>query len=62
MMYLFNEKYLKIYVMPGMNLKFIPFQYPTNYDYKIAHIRWYGNLLCTNLARQGQMITISGVA
>ena len=61
-LFLFNEKYLKVYVMPGMNLKFIPFQSPTNYDYKLAHIRWYGNLLCTNLKRQGVLSGITGVA
>lgn len=60
--YMFNEKYLKVHVMPGMNFKFIPFQAPTNYDYKIAHVRWYGNLLCTNLARQGAMYGVTGVA
>ena len=60
--YLFNEKYLKVHVMPGMNFKWIPWQYPTTQDIKIGHIRWYGNLLCTNLARQGQLINVSGVA
>ena len=61
-MYLFNEKYLRMYVMPGMNFRFIPFQYPTDKDLKIAHIRWYGNLICTNVARQGKITGITSVA
>lgn len=61
-LYMFNENYLKVHVMPGMNFRFIPFQYPTNQDTKIAHLRWYGNLLCTNVRKQGQMTGITGVA
>jgi len=61
-LYLFNEEYLKAWVLGGMNFKFIPFQKPRDRDVKTAHIRWYGNLLCTNVARQGQMINITGVA
>jgi len=60
--YFFNENYLRFYVFPGMNFKYIPAQYPTNQDIKVSHIRWYGNLICTNLARQGLITNIGGVA
>lgn len=58
----FNEKYIHVYVMPGMNFKWIDFQYPTNQDIRIGHVRWYGNILCTNVYKQGQMYNVTGVA
>jgi len=61
-LYLFNERYLKVWILGGMNFKFIPFSSPVNSDTKTAHTRWYGNLLCTNVYKQGQMTGITGVA
>ena len=60
-LYGFNESYLKVWTMPGMNFKFIPFAYPTDKDIKIAHIRWYGNLLCTNVSMQMKIDNIGSI-
>ena len=61
-LWMLNENHLYFAIFPGMNFKFIPFATPVDYDYKVSHIRWYGNLICDSRWSQGWMSAITGVA
>jgi len=63
-LYMLNENHLYFAVFPNMNFKFIPFSkgIPHDYDFQVAHIRWYGNLICDQRWSCGWMSAITGVA
>lgn len=52
-MHFVNENYFHLYTNENRNFAFIPFQVPFNQDAYIAHIRWYGQLVCESPRVQG---------
>lgn len=61
-LYFLNTEHLYFAVFSSMNFKFIPWDKATNSDVHIAHIRWYGALICDERRKQGWMSAITGVA
>ncbi len=61
-LYFLNTEHLYFAVFSSMNFKFIPWDKATNSDVHIAHIRWYGGLICDERRKQGWMSAITGVA
>jgi hypothetical protein len=54
--YFLNTNYLHLYANLNRNFAFIPFQLPTNQDQYIAHIRWYGQLICESPRLQARIV------
>lgn len=54
-LYLLNTEYIKLVVHPERDFTTTGFKTPINQDSKSAHIYFYGNLVCSNCARQGKM-------
>lgn len=57
--YFLNTKYIQLVTGAGKDFVNTPFIKPDNGDYKTCHILWYGNLVCSNRARQGILHTIT---
>jgi hypothetical protein len=47
-LFLLNEEFLHLYYHPNQNMRFQPFQMPTNQQIKIARVLWMGNLGSSN--------------
>ena len=58
-MYLLNTKYLELVTGAGKDFVSTPWIKPDNGDYKTSMILWYGNLVCSNRARQAKVVTIT---
>ena len=56
--YLLNTKYIELVTGAGKDFVCTPWIKPDNGDYKTSMILWYGNLVCSNRARQAKVITI----
>lgn len=50
--YMLNAMYLKLVIGKGKNFSVTPFQKPENQEAKVSQIIFYGNLTCSNRARQ----------
>jgi len=57
--YFLNTKYIQLVTGAGKDFVNTPFIKPDNGDYKTCQILWYGNLVCSNRARQGVLHTIT---
>ena len=57
--YFLNTKYIQLVTGAGKDFVNTPFIKPDNGDYKTCHILWYGNLVCSNRARQGYLGSIT---
>ena len=57
--YLLNTKYLELVTGAGKDFVSTPWIKPDNGDYKTSMILWYGNLVCSNRARQAKVVTIT---
>ena len=61
-LWLLNSNHLYFAIFPSHNFKFIPWAYESSVkDRMVAHIRWYGNLICDEPRKQGWMSAISSV-
>jgi len=58
-MYFLNTRYIELVTGAGKNFVMSPWIKPHDGDYKTAMIMWYGNLVVSNRARQGKMVTIT---
>ena len=58
-MYLLNTKYIELVTGAGKDFVSTPWIKPDNGDYKTSMILWYGNLVCSNRARQAKVVTIT---
>ena len=54
-----NSKYIQLVTGAGKDFVSSPWIKPDDGDYKTSMILWYGNLVCSNRARQGTLINIS---
>ncbi len=54
--YFLNSKYLNMYVHEGRDAKIGDFIKSREYDDLVTYVLWAGNLVCTNLARQGILL------
>jgi hypothetical protein len=57
--YMINEDYLYLYVNPRADFSFREFREPINQDAMVAFVLWAGNLICTNPARQGKILSVT---
>jgi len=57
--YFLNTKYIQLVTGAGKDFVNTPWIKPDNGDYKTCHILWYGNLVCSNRARQGYLGSIT---
>jgi len=57
--YFLNTKYIQLVTGAGKDFVNTPWIKPDNGDYKTSMILWYGNLVCSNRARQGTIVTIT---
>jgi hypothetical protein len=57
--YLLNTKYLELVTGAGKDFVSTPWIKPDKGDYKTSMILWYGNLVCSNRARQAKVVTIT---
>ncbi len=57
--YFLNTRYIQLVTGAGKDFVSTPWIKPDNGDYKTSMILWYGNLVCSNRARQGTLINIS---
>ena len=57
--YFLNTKYIELVTGAGKDFVSTPWIKPDNGDYKTSMILWYGNLVCSNRARQGKVVTIT---
>jgi len=57
--YFLNTRYIQLVTGAGKDFVNTPWIKPDNGDYKTCMILWYGNLVCSNRARQGKLITIT---
>ncbi len=57
--YLLNTKYIELVTGAGKDFVNTPWIKPDNGDYKTSMILWYGNLVCSNRARQAKVVLIS---
>ena len=57
--YFLNTKYIQLVTGAGKDFVTTPWVKPDNGDYRTCMILWYGNLVCSNRARQGTLNTIS---
>ena len=57
--YLLNTKYISMVTGAGKDFVNTPWIKPDNGDYKTSMILWYGNLVCSNRARQAKVVTIT---
>lgn len=55
-----NEDFLWWAVSPRADFYLEPFQTPVNQDAMVSKMLWAGNLILTNVARQGKLTNISG--
>jgi len=60
-LYFLNSEHLYFAIFPQMNFKFIPWDMAVNNDMHVAHIRWYGNLVCDEPRKQGWMSALTTV-
>ena len=57
-----NSNHLWFAIFPSMNFKFIPWTYQAaTKDRMVAHIRWYGNLICDEPRKLGWMSALTSV-
>ena len=56
--YLLNTKYIELVTGAGKDFVSTPWIKPDNGDYKTSMILWYGNLVCSNRARQAKVVSI----
>jgi hypothetical protein len=56
--FMLNEDYWYLLVNPRADLELKEFREPVNQDAMTAFILWAGNLLCTNVARQGKFTNV----
>jgi hypothetical protein len=54
-----NTKYIQLVTGAGKDFVNTPFIKADNGDYKTCMILWYGNLVCSNRARQGTIVTVT---
>jgi hypothetical protein len=54
-----NTKYISLVTGAGKDFVSTPWIKPDNGDYKTSMILWYGNMVCSNRARQGVVVTIT---
>ena len=59
-LYILNTDYFKLFVL--RDFSFIDFNEPLDYDYSVAHIRWKGNLFCTNRKMQYKFTALTAVS
>ena len=57
--YFLNTRYIELVTGAGKDFVNTPWIKPDNGDYKTSMILWYGNLVCSNRARQGKLVTIT---
>ena len=57
--YFLNTRYIQLVTGAGKDFVSTPWIKPDNGDYKTSMILWYGNLVCSNRARQGVCVTIT---
>lgn len=57
--YFLNTKYIQLVTGDGKDFVNTPWIKPADGDYKTCMILWYGNMVCSNRARQGSLVTIS---
>ena len=57
--YFLNTKYIQLVTGAGKDFVNTPWIKPDNGDYKTSMILWYGNLVCSNRARQGYLGSIT---
>ena len=57
--YFLNTRYIELVTGAGKDFVSSPWIKPDNGDYKTSMIMWYGNLVCSNRARQGKLVTIT---
>lgn len=57
-LYMLNEDYMYLYVNPNRDFFMRDFDAPVNQDAYVAFILWAGNLVFSNLLRQGKMTGI----
>ena len=57
--YFLNTRYIELVTGAGKDFVSTPWIKPDNGDYKTSMIMWYGNLVCSNRARQGKLVTIT---
>jgi len=57
--YFLNTKYIQLVTGAGKDFVNTPWIKPDNGDYKTCMILWYGNLVCSNRARQGYLGSIT---
>ena len=57
--YLLNTKYIQLVTGAGKDFVMTPWVKPNDGDYKTCMILWYGNLVCSNRARQAKVVTIT---
>lgn len=57
--YFLNSRYIQLVTGAGKDFVSSPWIKPDNGDYKTSMIMWYGNLVCSNRARQGTLKTIT---
>lgn len=61
-LYFLNSEHLYFAIFPSMNFKFIPWDKAVNSDVHIAHIRWYGQLICDERRKQAWMSAITTIS
>lgn len=57
--FMLNEDYFQIVVASRADFRLQDFQTPVNQDAMTALLLWAGNLICTNVQRQGKMTAIA---
>lgn len=58
-LYFLNEDYANIIVSPRADMKLEDFQQPVNQDAMVAKLLWAGNLVLSNIKRQGLMSALA---
>lgn len=59
-LFLINEEYLSLYVNPNRDFFLRDFDAPVNQDAYTSLVLWAGNLVCSNVLRQGKLTGITG--
>lgn len=57
--FMLNTKFIEIIYDIQTNFLTTPFTKPENQDAKVAHIMWYGNLVCSQRRKQGVLYGVS---
>src|SRR5205807_3433620 len=54
-----NEDYFSLIVNKDTNFELRDFQQPVNQDAYVGFVLWAGNLICSNVGRQGRLTTVT---